>query len=75
MTVLLTGIDWTLDALALLASIAIAWRMLDLSVRDGVTVLLAFSIYTLHEMWEAGLIGGTSHTAFEEAVYTAIQSL
>lgn len=58
-------IDWTLDGGALLLSLAVAKYVLELSVRELAMLVACTAFYVTHEMWESGMIGGSSHNSFE----------
>lgn len=64
-------IDWTIDAAALLLSIGIAWRVGEFTKRQVGVLLVCLSTYAVHEAWEAGLVGGDSHRAVEQAINAA----
>ena len=57
--------DWSLDAFALLLSIFIAKRVVDLSWREIGIITCCFVFYLLHEMWEASIIFPGTHRQFE----------
>lgn len=69
---LLELIDWTLDGSALIISLLVAKRLLDLSNKEVLVLLCSTGIYVLHEMWEAGIVGQSSHKAFEMWVYNTL---
>jgi len=58
-------LDWAIDGSALLLSLLIAKRLLDLSVKDTLILIASTSVYVLHEMWESGMVGGGTHKALE----------
>lgn len=60
-------IDWTLDGMALFAGVWLAvWILYRGSILDAIKLtLLTACLYLPHEAWEAGVIGGESHVAFE----------
>lgn len=72
---LLNVIDWALDGFALLLSLIIAKRVLDLSYRETAVLVSCTIVYVGHEMWESGLIGGDSHRSFELWIQDVLVSI
>lgn len=58
-------IDWALDATALLVSLTLAAVVLRLRAREVGVAVACCTVYAAHEVWEAGLVGGGTHRAFE----------
>lgn len=65
-------VDWALDATALLLALALASWLLGLSARDVAVAAGCFAIYAAHEAWEAAVIGGGTHRAFEWWVHGVV---
>jgi hypothetical protein len=65
-------VDWALDATALLLALALAASLLGLSARDVAVAGGCCVVYGAHEAWEAAVIGGGTHRAFEWWVHGVV---
>lgn len=72
---MVTAVDWALDAFALVVSLYLGKRFAGLTWTQLTVVVVSCGGYVLHEAWEGGYVGGSSHRWVEREIVALLTSV